>query len=718
MAQWRKVIVSGSDAVLNQISASGNIVPISDNGSDLGSAALEFKDLYIDGTANIDTLSADALGANLDHGNYNSTNVDIDSGDIGAVTISAGLTWSAAQDLNNQNLTNVDIDSGAIDGVTIGGAAAGAITGTTIDATTDFTIGSTVITDDSIVMTPTAGDTATIAASTNGVLAITTVDTAAAAANITITADGTFEAVGTTVTLDSGGAINLEPAAGSAILLDGTISVDAGVVTGATSITSTAFVGTVDGVVGGNTPAAITGTTIDASTDFTIGSTVITDDSIVMTPTSGDTATIAASTNGVLAITTVDTAAAAANITITADGTFEAIGTTVTLDSGGAINLEPAAGSAILLDGTISVDAGVVTGATSITSTAFVGTIDGVIGGNTPAAITGTTITANTGVVPDANDGAYLGQAGTAFSDLFLAEGGVINWDSGDATLTQASNVVTLAGATLTGTLTNGLSVTANGGILMTSYNASAAVADLALDIDGMTDIGAAPATGDLFIIDDGANGTNRKSTIDRLATKFAGTGLTATSAVIAIDAADTTTTSIINSSLTKIGTNASQEYITFGTSDEVNTFVDNTERLSVTATGIDITGVATVSSNLTVGGNLDVNGTLTTIDTANSYVADKFMIVASGSTSATDGGFIVQGGVTSGYALGYDTGTSRWVLDNNLAHNATDIVPDAYVGTVELGTTHGDLQSAPTYGSGVGSIYVDTDDNEIWIYA
>ena len=57
MAQWRKVIVSGSSAVLNQISASGNIVPTSDNGADLGSSTLEWKDLYIDGTANVDTLA-------------------------------------------------------------------------------------------------------------------------------------------------------------------------------------------------------------------------------------------------------------------------------------------------------------------------------------------------------------------------------------------------------------------------------------------------------------------------------------------------------------------------------------------------------------------------------------------------------------------------------------------------------------------------------------
>jgi len=63
------------------------------------------------------------------------------------------------------------------------------------------------------------------------------------------TGDLTIETVGdgstdSDLTLDADGQIKLEPAAGSNILLDGTIAVDAGVVTGATSITSTAFVGT------------------------------------------------------------------------------------------------------------------------------------------------------------------------------------------------------------------------------------------------------------------------------------------------------------------------------------------------------------------------------------------------------------------------------------------------------------------------------------------
>jgi len=54
-------------------------------------------------------------------------------------------TWS---DLGT--VTTVDINGGSIDGAAIGAASHSTIKGTTIDATTDFTIGSTVITDDDI----------------------------------------------------------------------------------------------------------------------------------------------------------------------------------------------------------------------------------------------------------------------------------------------------------------------------------------------------------------------------------------------------------------------------------------------------------------------------------------------------------------------------------------------------------------------------------------
>ena len=125
-------------------------------------------------------------------------------------TLFAGTGLTAASSVINIDAAQTginevgDLDTGSITsgfGAIDNGASAitttGAISGGTIDATTDFTIGTTVITDDniamdagSIVMTPSTNDTVTIAAAANGALNVTTVDTAAAAANVTWAIDG------------------------------------------------------------------------------------------------------------------------------------------------------------------------------------------------------------------------------------------------------------------------------------------------------------------------------------------------------------------------------------------------------------------------------------------------------------------------------------------------------------------------------------------------
>jgi hypothetical protein len=56
------------------------------------------------------------------------------------------------------------------------------------------------------------------------------------------------------------------------------------------------------------------------------------------------------------------------------------------------------------------------------------------------------TITVNTALLPDANDGAALGASGTAWSDLFLASGAVINFNAGDVTITHSADALTIAG--------------------------------------------------------------------------------------------------------------------------------------------------------------------------------------------------------------------------------------------------------------------------------
>jgi hypothetical protein len=49
--------------------------------------------------------------------------------------------------------------------------------------------------------------------------------------------------------------------------------------------------------------------------------------------------------------------------------------------------------------------------------------------------------------LPGTNDSGALGAAATSWSDLFLASGGVINWNNGDVTATHSANALAFAGA-------------------------------------------------------------------------------------------------------------------------------------------------------------------------------------------------------------------------------------------------------------------------------
>jgi len=181
-------------------------------------------------------------------------------------------------------------------------------------------------------------------------------------------------------------------------------------------------------------------TSLGTLTALTVDDIAINGKVVTMTGSSSDTAVFTAGTNGTLSIVTTDAAAAAANIQITADGTVDIDSAGVlTLDSGAAINIEPAAGSAILLDGTISVDAGVVTGATSITSTAFVGDITGDVTGNTSGTAATVTTAAQTNITS-------LGTLTTLTVDNVIINGTTIGHTSDTDLITLGSAIATVAG--------------------------------------------------------------------------------------------------------------------------------------------------------------------------------------------------------------------------------------------------------------------------------
>jgi hypothetical protein len=126
------------------------------------------------------------------------------------------------------------------------------------------------------------------------------------------------------------------------------------------------------------------------------------------------------------------------------------------------------------------------------------------------------------------------------------------------------------------------------------------------------------------------------------------------------------------------------------------------------------------LADDIVIAGNLTVNGATTTLSTANLSIEDKFITIASGSTSATDGGIIVSKQANgAGFGFGYDTATTRWVFDNDLAVAATGIVADAFV-SVTTGSTSAP-SAAPSYGgtgNGYGTMHVKTDTGDIYIYA
>lgn len=97
---------------------------------------------------------------------------------------------------------------------------------------------------------------------------------------------------------------------------------------------------------------------------------------------------------------------------------------------------------------TFNSNTGVATFASTVLTTTDIngGTVDGAtIGSNSASTIVGTTITANTGFLPDADGGAYLGQATQAFSGLFLDTTATINFDNGNAVITHSSGILTVS---------------------------------------------------------------------------------------------------------------------------------------------------------------------------------------------------------------------------------------------------------------------------------
>ena len=133
----------------------------------------------------------------------------------------------------------------------------------------------------------------------------------------------------------------------------------------------------------------------------------------------------------------------------------------------------------------------------------------------------------------------------------------------------------------------------------------------------------------------------------------------------------------------------------------------------------------AATGTSLVLSGDLTVNGTTTILDTTNLSVEDRFIILNHGSGSVSpsaEGGIIVEGNGTagSGSAFFYDGDTVlRWGVALGVAEGATAVTANSYVVTVSGSAAN--PAGNPTDGgsaAGYGNMYVNTNDNTIWIFA
>ena len=517
-------------------------------------------------------------------GSINIADIDLDGGtDIGAAIADADLFLiddGAGGTMRKTAASRLKtyIGAGAADDLTAGDAAVTITTTTgniTIDAQAD---------DSDIILKGTDGGVDTTFLTIDG----------SAAGKATFNNEVVSGAV---ITSGAGLIIADDGNIGSASDTDAIAISSSGVVTMNQIPVFSAGINVSGGTIAGTLATAAQGniTSLGTLTALTVDDIAVNGKVITMTGSTDDTAVFTVGTNGTLTIETTDTAAAAANIQITADGTFEVDATTITLDSAGDIVLD-ADGADVIFK-----DAGTEIGRFTNSSTDFVMQV----------------ATQDKDIVFKGDDG---GSGITALT-LDMSDAGKATFNgaiTGGGLLTTGGNIVIPdAGNIGSASDTDAIAIASNGVVTFSQApvfpDGSIAVADL--DIDGGTDIGADLADADLFIVDDGAGGTNRKTAASRIKTYIADVTLT-TAAQTNITSLGTLTALTVDD----VAINGKVMTMTGSTDDTAVFTVGTNGTLSIVTTD---TAAAAANIQITADGTAELAGTTVTLDSGGDIVLD-----------------------------------------------------------------------------------------------
>ena len=134
-----------------------------------------------------------------------------------------------------------------------------------------------------------------------------------------------------------------------------------------------------------------------------------------------------------------------------------------------------------------------------------------------------------------------------------------------------------------------------------------------------------------------------------------------------------------------------------------------------------------TVTGNATITGDLTVAGTASFTNTDNLTIKDKFILINSGSSALADSGWITQyNAAGSGSAFYLEAGAAgstgtygRFAVAYDAVGTSTALTADEFVVTAK--TAAGAPATNPTWGgtsNGYGNIYVNSSTGDIFIYS
>jgi hypothetical protein len=138
-------------------------------------------------------------------------------------------------------------------------------------------------------------------------------------------------------------------------------------------------------------------------------------------------------------------------------------------------------------------------------------------------------------------------------------------------------------------------------------------------------------------------------------------------------------------------------------------------------------TGNAFANSNIsddgtlvTISSNLRVTGTASFEETTNLLVADRFILLASGSSGVGEGGLVVQQASQGvGELFGWDNDTLRWAVTGAFTATGTSFTPDAFVSLAISSSTvaNPNTTSPATRFNKSGNVFTGNDES-IWIWS